>query len=510
VVLSYPRLVIAGLKGGSGKTILTVGLIASYRQKGVTIVPFKKGPDYIDAGWLSCAAGHPCYNLDAFLIGEEGIAPSFIEHAREADCAVIEGNRGLFDGMDSEGRYSTAELAKSLSAPVILIIDCTKMTRTTAVIAEGVSKFDPVLKISGVVLNQIANARHESVIKKSFEKYCQIPILGAIPRFSEEFFPERHMGLKPYHEHEEVEGSVSAVAEVVKQHLDLDALWKIAHEAAPLEVTPPPIPPPRGGRVREGVLKIGVIKDSAFQFYYPENLEELTKRGAELVEISALKEKQLPPIDVLYIGGGFPETHAIALAENIDFRNDLRQAVENGLPVYAECGGLMYLGESLILGDRTYPTTGIFPIKFCLEKTPQAHGYTIVEVNRQNSYYQKGVVLRGHEFHYSRVLNVDEIPRLTKYNENNPPSPPHTPLWKRGAGGDFKGGQGGFSVQKDSIYFALKMKRGKGIVDKMDGLCYKNVLATYTHLHALGAGEWVDGIINMAVSYKRYRETEGL
>ena len=234
MVLSYPRLVIAGLKGGSGKTILTIGLIASYRQKGITVMPFKKGPDYIDAGWLSCAAGNLCYNLDAFLIGEEKILSSFKEHAKGVQCAVIEGNRGLFDGMDFEGRYSTAELAKSLSAPVILIIDCTKRTRTTAVIAEGIYKFDPALKISGVVLNQIANARHESVIRKSFEKYCQIPVLGAIPRFSKEFFPERHMGLTPYHEHEEAEESVSAVAGVVKQHLDLDALWKIAREAAPL------------------------------------------------------------------------------------------------------------------------------------------------------------------------------------------------------------------------------------------------------------------------------------
>ncbi len=476
MVLSYPRLVIAGLKGGSGKTILTVGLIASYRQKGITVMPFKKGPDYIDAGWLSCAAGNLCYNLDAFLIGEEKMLSSFKEHAKRVQCAVIEGNRGLFDGMDFEGRYSTAELAKSLSAPVILIIDCTKRTRTTAVIAEGIYKFDPALKISGVVLNQIANARHESVIRKSFEKYCQIPVLGAIPRFSKEFFPERHMGLTPYHEHEEAEESVSAVAGVVKQHLDLDALWKIAHEAPPLEVQSSKFKVQSYKNssliTHHSSIKIGVIKDSAFQFYYPENLEELQKNGAELVEISALKEKQLPLIDALYIGGGFPETNAIALAENIDFRRNLKKAVEDGLPVYAECGGLMYLGESLVLGDRTYPMAGVFPVQFCLEKAPQAHGYTIVEVSRSNPYYSQGAVLRGHEFHYSRVLTID--------------------LGK-----------------KDDIYFAFRMKRGKGIVDKMDGLCYKNVLATYTHLHALGAEEWVGGLIHRAVYYKNKENEYG-
>jgi len=475
VVLSYPRLVIAGLKGGSGKTILTIGLIASYRQKGITVMPFKKGPDYIDAGWLSCAAGNLCYNLDAFLIGEEKILSSFKEHAKGVQCAVIEGNRGLFDGMDFEGRYSTAELAKSLSAPVILIIDCTKRTRTTAVIAEGIYKFDPALKISGVVLNQIANARHESVIRKSFEKYCQIPVLGAIPRFSKEFFPERHMGLTPYHEHEEAEESVSAVAGVVKQHLDLDALWKIAREAAPLpdrEAVMQYADDKSEIRNPKSEIRIGVIKDSAFQFYYPENLEELQKNGAELVEINALKEKELPLIDALYIGGGFPETNAIALAENIGFRRNLKQAVEDGLPVYAECGGLMYLGESLVLGDRTYPMAGVFPVQFCLEKAPQAHGYTIVEVSRSNPYYSQGAVLRGHEFHYSRVLTID--------------------LGK-----------------KDDIYFAFRMKRGKGIVDKMDGLCYKNVLATYTHLHALGAEEWVSGLIHRAVYYKNKENEYG-
>jgi len=237
----------------------------------------------------------------------------------------------------------------------------------------------------------------------------------------------------------------------------------------------PPLPPftkgrydsqPRGmGGLINSSLKIGVIKDSAFQFYYPENLEELQKNGAELVEISALKEKQLPLIDALYIGGGFPETNAIALAENIDFRRNLKKAVEDGLPVYAECGGLMYLGESLVLGDRTYPMAGVFPVQFCLEKAPQAHGYTIVEVSRSNPYYSQGAVLRGHEFHYSRVLTID--------------------LGK-----------------KDDIYFAFRMKRGKGIVDKMDGLCYKNVLATYTHLHALGAEEWVGGLIHRAGYYK--------
>lgn len=466
-----PRVVMAGLKGGCGKTTLSLGLIASYKQKGLDIIPFKKGPDYIDAGWLSCAAGRPCYNLDAFLIGKDQIIPSFIAHSNNVHCAIIEGNRGLYDGMDEEGTYSTAELAKILKAPVLLIIDCTKTTRTTAAMVLGCQRFDPSVEIKGIILNQIAGSRHESVICASIRRYSEIPVVGAIPRLDEEFFPERHMGLTPYQEHPEVEKAISAAKEITQRYLDLDAIWKIANEAPPLEVqsssrqsqdkvqsyknsSPITHHPP---------LKIGVIKDSAFQFYYPENLEELQKRGAELVEISPLSEKKLPEIDALYIGGGFPETHAIALAENIDFRNDLRQAVEYGLPVYAECGGLMYLGESLIINNKTYPMVSIFPVKFSLEKKPQAHGYTMVEVGRPNPYYTSGTILKGHEFHYSRIFEIDE---------------------------------------KDNVYFAFRMKRGQGIANEMDGLCYKNVLATYTHLHALGAREWVEGFINTAMFYR--------
>ena len=218
----------------------------------------------------------------------------------------------------------------------------------------------------------------------------------------------------------------------------------------------PPTPDP--------IVRIGIIRDSAFQFYYPENFEELEKRGAELVEISAMEERELPDIDALYIGGGFPETNAIALAKNTAFKRSLRNAVEGGLPVYAECGGLMYLGKALLLENKTYPMSGIFPLTFCLEKKPQAHGYTVVEISAENPFYTQGTVLKGHEFHYSRVIDRE---------------------------------------MKDGTHFSFLMKRGQGIIDKMDGLCYKNVLATYTHLHALGSPEWADGLVRQAYSYKK-------
>ena len=470
----YPRIIIAGLKGGSGKTTLSLGLIAAFRKKGMKVIPFKKGPDYIDGGWLSTAAGTPCYNLDTFLISESRIIPSFVNHAKSADIAVIEGNRGFYDGMDEQGTHSTAELAKMLKSPVLLIVDCTKATRTIAAIISGIQKFDAGVEIKGVVLNYIAGSRHESIIRNSIEKYCKIPVLGAFPRMKEENFPERHMGLVPFQEHIGAQKAIDKALEITEKYIDVDAVLKIAKEAgnrdwglgiSKIKKTNPQLLTPNP------IVKIGVIRDSAFQFYYPENFEELEAMGAEIIEISALKEKSLPDIDALYIGGGFPETHAIALAENSDFRDSLRKAIEKGLPVYAECGGLMYLGESLVIDGRTYPMTGIFPFSFSLEKKPQAHGYSIAEVRKANPFYPEGAVLKGHEFHYSRVINPEAV---SEFNARN-------------------------------IYFAFGMKRGEGITDKLDGLCYKNVLATYTHTHALGTPEWTSGMIKKAAEHKKNR-----
>lgn len=463
-------MVIAGLRGGSGKTTVSLGLIVALRsQKGLKVVPFKKGPDYIDAGWMSIAAESPCYNLDPFLISKETILSSFISHG-DGDIAIIEGNRGLYDGMDAEGSYSTAELSKLLKAPVILVVDCTKMTRTAAALVLGCLNLDREVRIRGVVLNQLSGSRHESVIRSSIEKYCSVPVVGAIPRIHAEEFPERHMGLTPYQEHPDTIKAISFVEEVARKHLDVDAILRMAREAEPLEYVPadpPPHPHPplnKGGQ-KGDIVRIGIIRDSAFQFYYPENFEELKSHGAELVEISALTDKPLPPLDALYIGGGFPETHAITLAENVRFRDSLRSAVHEGLPVYAECGGLMYLGESLYLEGKTYPMAGIFPIVFSLEKKPQAHGYSIVEVVKENPFYPQGTVLKGHEFHYSRAVDAVE--------------------------------------EREGFTYVFKMKRGHGIQGKMDGICFGNVLATYTHLHALGAKEWAEGIVRKALEYKR-------
>ena len=462
-----PRVIIAGIRGGAGKTTVSLGVIAALAKRGLNVVPFKKGPDYIDAGWLSSAAGRDCYNLDPFMISDRNIISSFRTHFDAADLAVIEGNRGLFDGMDAEGTFSTAELAKILNAPVILVMDCTKVTRTAAAMLFGMVRFDPKVKIAGVVLNQIAGRRHETVIRESVAKYCRVPVVGAIPKLKGEQLSERHMGLTPFQEHPGVKDAISICRETAEKYLDLDAILEVARSAPALRSfgvdsfsTHHPLPITHHG------LRIGIIRDSAFQFYYPENFEALQKRGAEIIEISALTEKKIPDIDALYIGGGFPETHAIALAKNRSFRNSLKNAVESGLPVYAECGGLMYLGTALMLGKKRYEMTGVFPFVFGLEKRPQAHGYTIIKVSAVNPYYRRGITLKGHEFHYSKVVNQEEC-RETD--------------------------------------FSFSSERGGGIIDGRDGACYKNVLATYTHLHALGSPEWADGMLKQAIKYRRSR-----
>jgi cobyrinic acid a,c-diamide synthase len=468
---SIPRIVISGLRGGGGKTILSLCLVALWRKRGLRVAPFKKGPDYIDAGWLAQAASTPCFNLDLFMMSPEQVKQSFSSHSENANIAIIEGNRGLYDGIDDKGTYSTAELAKLLKAPVLLMVDCTKVTNTAAALVLGCQKIDSDVLIGGVVLNRVATTRQEDVIRKAIHDKCKLPVLGALPRLKKDPFPERHMGLTPYQEHLDIEKSISVIAEAGEKYLDTDGIWHLAKGAEPLksglefevQSLEKRLYKNSKPQTQNSKLRIGIIKDSAFQFYYQENIEELEKRGAQLIEVNALKETRLPDISALYIGGGFPETHAVDLADNMSFKQSLYEAIEHGLPVYAECGGLMFLGKSLVLQNKTYPMVGSLPVTFSLEKKPQAHGYTIIKVEHANPYFPENIILKGHEFHYSRVLEI---------KENN-------------------------------TYMAFKVKRGRGIVDNRDGLCYKNVLASYTHLHALGASEWADGLLRCADEFKK-------
>jgi cobyrinic acid a,c-diamide synthase len=456
-----PRLLIAGLSGGSGKTIATMGLLLLLRRAGIDVRAFKKGPDYIDPAWLAWASGYPARNLDAFLMGEEGARRSFLRHSVQHGINLIEGNRGLFDGVDASGTYSSAALAEALEAPIVLVLDATKMTRTAAALVLGCQTIDPRAQIRAVVLNNVNGRRHERVLREAIESACAIPVIGAFPRLTENPLPERHLGLVPPDEHDGMHNVKRRLLEWMDGHVDLDALIAIAHGAPPIE---------RDAEERTRLpdalgLRIAYVRDEAFSFYYPENLEALERAGAELICVSALDAAELPDrLDALYIGGGFPEMHAQALSKNMGFLESLRLTCENGLPVYAECGGLMLLARSLTWKGSCYPMSNVLPIDVAAMAKPQGHGYCELSVDAENPFFPRGTRLRGHEFHYSRITS-----------------------------------------EPGTISSACAVDRGAGCFAGRDGLVIHNVMATYTHLHAEATPEWALGMIIAARAFSHIR-----
>lgn len=457
VTREAPRLVIAGLSGDAGKTVVSMALLLALRRQGVPIRAFKKGPDYIDAAWLTWASGLPARNLDTYMMGRERVAGSFAANSIAGGVNVIEGNRGLFDGFDAVGTHSTAELAKLLQAPVILVLDATKITRTAAALVLGCQHFDPELQIAGVILNRVNGKRHERILRECIETACKVPVAGVVGKIPEvSLLPERHLGLITPEEFQHANQLEQHLREQVASGLDLDRLKEIAKSAGEFSapaVIPPTIPDASG-------LRIAYVRDSAFSFYYADNLEALERAGAELVPVSSLNKSALPAnIDALYIGGGFPETHAQQIAHNVSFMKWLRDTVLTGVPVYAECGGLMLLSRSLTWRELRYSMAGVFNFDVHVSDKAQGHGYVELQVDAPNPFFAMGTVLRGHEFHYSRIVmeNLAEKP-LT----------------------------------------ACAVKRGTGCFDGRDAVLAGNVWASYTHLHALATPEWAAGIINAA------------
>ncbi|HKM80528.1 MAG TPA: cobyrinate a,c-diamide synthase [Candidatus Acidoferrum sp.] len=452
---ALPRLLVAGMTGGSGKTLVALGLLLALRRASVPVRAFKKGPDYIDAAWLSWASGKPARNLDSFLMTGDTILSSFIGNGVAEGINIIEGARGIFDGFDVAGTHSTAVLAKQLKAPVVLVVNAAKVTRTAAALVLGCQKFDPELPVGGVILNNVNGRRHEQLLRGAIESTCSIPVVGAIPKAAVgPPLPERHLGLIPPEEHGDLEELGRDLLQAVSGFIDLDALVTLARSAAPLEIVPheeTEMPQARD-------VKIGYLKDSAFSFYYPENLELLERAGAELIPISALQASGLPAdLNALYIGGGFPETHAEALSANRTFLQAIRRAAEEGLPVYAECGGLMLLSRALSWKGSRYEMADVFPFEVEVSGTAQGHGYSELRVDTPNPFFPVGSALRGHEFHYSRI-----VPR------------------------------------SDWAATACEVRRGTGCFHGRDAAIIRNVWASYTHLHALATPQWVKGVADAA------------
>jgi cobyrinic acid a,c-diamide synthase len=450
---TLPRLTVAGLAGDTGKTLVSTGLVRALRRRGLRVAPFKKGPDYIDSAWLTAAAGEPARNLDTFLMPATAVCASLGRAARQAEMAIIEGNRGLFDGMDAQGTHSTAQLARLTGTPIVLVVNTAKATRTVAAQILGCQMMDPKLNVAAVILNRVASPRHEAVIREAIAGATEIPVVGAIPRQDDLDLPSRHLGLVPVAEHPRSEEMLERAADLVEQGVDLSALLTLAMDAPRLE---PPAETPRTARADSGV-RIGVARDVAFSFYYPENLEELQRAGADLIFLSPIADQAIPDVDGFYIGGGFPEVFAGRLSANRLFREELHKRIADGLPVWAECGGLMYLAKRLIVGGVTQPMVGALPIIVEQTSRPQGHGYVSARVDSANPFLPEGTVICGHEFHYSHVTQCSSPMTTT-----------------------------------------LAVERGIGIGRGRDGIQAGNTVAAYTHIHAAGLPGWAPGIVKAA------------
>jgi cobyrinic acid a,c-diamide synthase len=466
---NFPRVVISGLAGDSGKTLVSCGLLKSFRDKGLGVSAFKKGPDYIDPAWLSLVSDKPARNLDTYLMGFAQTRESFLKNAGMDDINIIEGNRGLFDGVDKDGTHSTAELAKLLEAPVIIVLNVSKVTRTAAAIVLGCVKIDPEVRVAGVILNHVANQRHARIVKDAIESVTGVPVLGAIPNLSgRSVLPSRHLGLITPGEFQKSLLFLQEAKDIIETSVDVAAIAEIARKVPLLEGS---LSARNNRWIGQRVgnnskVRIAYFKDESFSFYYPENLEMLEAAGAELIPVSPSREKLNDDIDALYIGGGFPEMNLTSLTLNQEMIACVKRAAEEGLPIYAECGGLMYLAKSIEWNGKEYPMTSVLPVTVRMNEKPQGHGYCKARVDCKNPFFNLGTEIKGHEFHYSSIVSHD-----------------------------------------DKIDTALSLLRGVGCFDKRDGLIYKNVFASYMHVHAGSCNEWVTGMISSARKFRNSKKS---
>lgn len=461
---AFARIMLAALHGKSGKTVISLGLLRALTREGLAIQPFKKGPDFVDPGWHRIASRRVSRNLDTFFMTPEKIREVIAQSARDSDVSIIEGAMGIFDGKDLEGSTSSAEIAKISNTPVILVVDTRRMTRTSAALVLGCQLFDPEVKIAGVILNRVRSKRHEELMRAMIEETCHLPVLGALPTNDDLHIPDRQLGLVSAPEVAHQDDLIDNLADIVAEHVDLEALVSIAQSAAPLgeheetllSASSAPI------TIHKQHPTIAIIRDKAFCFYYEENLQALTCEGAELAFVDSLTDAQLPDnIHALYIGGGFPEEFAEQLEANEGFRASVKQHIEANLPVYAEGGGLMYLGNTLSYRDKSYQMVGALNLDTVMQEQRLAHGYSLLEANGEHGWFERGTVLKGHEFHHSQVTNLS-------------PTAPFAFCKTRGTG------------------------RGAGVDGTHDGLCYRNLIASYTHVNAIASPVWARQLVQQA------------
>ena len=401
--MSYPRLMIASPHSGAGKTTVVCALIKALQNQGLTLSSFKSGPDFIDASYHSRVAKSPCRNLDSWLIPKKNLSRLFVNGFADSDLAVIEGAMGLFDGQGTSSIGSSAHLSKVLKIPVILLLDAKAMAYSAAALVYGFKNFDRSVKIKGLIFNNVASPRHLNILKNSLKK-SNLPLLGYLPKDKQILFKKRHLGLHLAHESESIDKKIEIAASLVQKNFNLDLIIKIARQAPSLE-THKTITKSKPSTV------IGVAYDDAFNFYYRDNLDLLKANGAQIKYFSPITDKSLPSVDGLYFGGGYPELHAQKLAANNSLKHEIKTAASDGMPVYAECGGYLYLSKTLSVNQKTYDMVNIFETEASMEKKFQALGYAKANCLSDNILSTENTTLKGHQFHYSKTT----YPRKNTY-----------------------------------------------------------------------------------------------
>lgn len=430
----------------SGKTMVSIGLSRLAKRRNISIQTFKKGPDYIDPLWLRAASGAGCYNLDPYIQTEQELIDTFERHTDAQTLSLIEGTMGLHDGLQSSGADSNAAIAKLLGLPVILVMDCRGMHRTLAALVNGVLSFDSDLKFTGVVLNRVRSARHAAKVRNALNEYCDIKVLGELPETDGLQIAEKQLGLEPAPEHADKNDHIDKVADLVEAHCDVSDLFNGLTSAVAMD-TFRADESSAAGSMASKPLTIGIASDEAFHFYYQDDLDAFRQRGIILVDVSPLRDALPENLDGLIIGGGFPERYAAELAGNRVFRNDLRQAIEDGLTVHAECAGLMYLCRSLTLNGEDFDMVGVLAAQVSMHEKALGRGY--VRLRRHADKKQ----IAAHEFHHSSVE---------------------------------------FDTPQN---FSYAIERGYGMDGESDGVQYKNVCASYAHFRQTNSSPWVDEFI---------------
>jgi cobyrinic acid a,c-diamide synthase len=450
-------LVVAGIASGVGKTTVALALISAYRRRGVVVQPFKCGPDFIDGGHHTRASGRPSRNLDGWMLSVEGNREIFCHASAQADLSVVEGVMGLFDGVDGRSNTgSTAEMARGLGLPVILVVDASAMARSAAALVHGFSTFDPALEVAGVIFNRVAGPSHYQLLEDALAGGTRVRAFGYLPRRKDIEIPERHLGLVTADEDAVPTSRLNLLADLAEQTIDLPGLLEAARATSAETVD---VPPDSSVRVR-----IGVARDKAFSFYYQENLDALRRAGAEIVEFSPLDDTRLPDaVDGLYFGGGYPEVFAQQLAANQSMMADVRRAAEEGWPIYAECGGLMYLAQEIV--TRTAPVRMAAVLPLSVEMTEKLVNFAYAEVSFVSDCLLgvAGSRARGHSFHFSKIGDAGNL---------------------------------------ECVY---RVRNSRTKHEEAEGFRVNNVLASYLHLHFLSNPAMAGAFVEHAEDWKSTR-----